>query len=482
MPVQSTAAAFHFQTPSALSIEAAFDGGHISSDGGSLLLAEVERHTGVLARLAACFRDHRDPDLIEHTVPQLIAQRVYGIALGYEDLNDHDRLRFDPLLAALVGKDDPLGQSRARPEDRGKPLAGKSTLNRLELTPADAGPNARYQKVVHKPEAIEQLFVEVFLDAHATPPEEIILDLDATDDPLHGEQEGRFFHGYYDCYCYLPLYIFCGDHLLCAKLRTAEHGAAFGALEVLQRVVTQIRRVWPAVRILVRGDSDFGTEDIMAWCEGSQQVDYVFGLQSNSRLLETIGREMMWAHIGWLQTGVAWREWADFDYQTRKSWTRPRRVVAKAEYLPGGANPRFVVTSLAASTHPPQTLYEGSYCERGDTENRIKEQKLDLASGRTSTSKLRANQLRLWFSATAYVLVSGLRRLGLAGTPLARAQCGSLRQRLLKIGAWVRVTAQRVRVALTEAFPLRALFARACAALGRLPSWAGPQVVACPGG
>jgi len=353
MTVQSTANDFRFQTPSALPIDASFDGGPITSDGGALLLAEVERHTGILARLAGCFTDHRDPDLTEHTVAQLVAQRVYGIALGYEDLNDHDRLRTDPLLATLVGKDDPLGQRRARPGDRGKPLAGKSTLNRLELTPADAGRCARYKKIVARPEDIERLFVDVFLDAHAAPPEEIVLDLDATDDPLHGAQEGRFFHGYYDCYCYLPLYVFCGEHLLCAKLQTAEHGAAAGALAELERVVGRVRRAWPHVRVLVRGDSDFATEDIMAWCEGAG-VDYVFGLEPNSRLREAIGREMMWAHVGWLQTGVAWREWADLQYQTRKSWTRPRRVVAKAEYLPGGPNPRFVVTSLKAEARPAQ--------------------------------------------------------------------------------------------------------------------------------
>jgi DDE family transposase len=472
MSVHSTTPAFHFQTPSALPIHAAFDGGHISSDAGALLLAQVDRHTGLLARLAACFTDYRAPDAIEHTLAHLVAQRVYAVALGYEDLNDHDRLRFDPLLATLVGKDDPQGLDRLRPSDRGKPLAGKSTLNRLELTPPDAGPQARYKKIVADPAAIEQLFLDLFLEAHPTPPEEIVLDLDATDDPLHGMQEGRFFHGYYDCYCYLPLYLFCGEHLLAAKLRTAEHGAASGALDELRRVVEYIRRVWPEVRILVRGDSDFATEEIMAWCEGNG-VDYVFGLGGNSRLLELIGREMMWAHVGWLRTGVASRQWADFDYQTRTSWSRARRVVAKAEHLPGGPNPRFVVTSLSAAWQGARELYEQTYCGRGEAENRLKEQKLDLASGRTSTRALRSNQLRLWWSAAAYVLVSGLRRLGLAGTALARGQCGSLRQRLLKIGAWVQVSAERVRVSLSEAFALREVFARAYAALSRLGAWPG---------
>ncbi len=472
MTVQSTANDFHFQTPCPLPIHATFDGGPITSDGGALLLAEVERHTGLLAQLADCFTDYRDPEAIEHTTRQLLAQRVYGIALGYEDLNDHDTLRFDPLLAALVGKDDPLGQHRVLPRDQGKPLAGKSTLNRLELTPPEANRGARYKKSVARPAAIERLFVDAFVQAHPTPPASITLDLDATDDPLHGEQEGRFFHGYYDCYCYLPLYIFCGEHLLCAKLQTAEHGAAAGALAQVRRVVEQIRQVWPDVRILLRGDADFATEEIMVWCEGNR-VDYIFGMETNSRLVEVIGREMMWAQVGYLMSGVACRAWADLEYQTRRSWSRSRRVLATAEFLPGGPNPRFVVTSLTAAARPAQALYEEDYCGRSDAENRIKEQKLDLASGRTSTSGRRSNQLRLWFSAAAYLLVSGRRRLGLAGTPLARGQCGTLRQRLLKSGGWVRVAAGRVLVALSEAFPLQAVFARACAALRRLPSWPG---------
>jgi hypothetical protein len=479
MTVQSSPNDFHFQTPSALPIQAAFDGGHITTDGGALLLAEVERHTGILAQLAACFTDHRDPDAVEHTVPHLIAQRVYGIALGYEDLLDHDRLRFDPLLATLVGKDDPLGQLRALPRDTGKPLAGKSTLNRLELTPPDADSSARYQKIVAAPAAIERLFLDLFLQVYDTPPEQIVIDLDATDDPLHGAQEGRFFHGYYDCYCYLPLYLFCGEHLLAARLRTAEHGAAQGALAELQRVIDYLRQQWPQVCILVRGDADFATEEIMAWCEG-HGVDYLFGLAPNCRLLEAVRRPMMLAFMDCVSTGVACRRWADFEYQTLTTWSRSRRVVAKAEFLPGGPNPRFVVTSLAAEARAARQVYEEDYCSRGETENRIKEQKLDLASGRTSTSQLRSNQLRLWFSAAAYVLVSGLRRLGLVGTPLERAQCGTLRSRLLKIGGWVRVQARRVLVSLNEACPVQAVFARAWAALRRLPSWRASRLAAVP--
>lgn len=470
MSVQSSASAFTFQTASALPIEVAFDGGHITSDGGALLLADVARHTGVLNQLAACFTDHRDPEAIEHSVAHLVAQRVYGIALGYEDLLDHDRLRFDPLLAALVGKDDPLGHDRLLPRDTGKPLAGKSTLNRLELTPADADASARYQKIVANPAAVERLFLDAFFAAHPQPPAQVILDLDATDDLVHGLQEGRFYHGYYGGYCYLPLYVFCGDELLVAKLRTAEHGAAAGVVDLLRWLIPALRQRWPQVRIVLRGDSDFSTEDIMAWCE-TDHVDYLFGLGPNPRLLEQVRRPMMFALMRHLACGVACREWADFEYQTLKSWSRARRVVAKVEYLPGGPNPRFVVTSLPTEQREAAALYEQDYCGRGDMENRIKEQKLDLGAGRTSTSQLASNQLRLWFSAVAYVLMQGLRRLGLAGTTLARAQCGTLRQKLLKIGGWVRVQAGRVRVSLSETFPIQSLFSRAAAALRRLPTW-----------
>jgi Transposase DDE domain group 1 len=479
MTTQSSTDSFLFQTDSPRDVCVSFSGGHVTSDGGALLLAEAERATGILRQLAACFTDHRDPDLIEHTAYQLLAQRVYGLCLGYEDLLDHDSLRLDPLLATLVGKDDPLGSHRGRARDQGKGLAGKSTLNRLELTPPDATAAARYKKVVADPSAIEELFVDVFVQAHPTPPEQVVLDLDATDDPLHGHQEGRFFHGYYREYCYLPLYIFCGEHLLVAQLRTAEHGAADGALEQLQRVVARIRSVWPHVRILVRGDADFCKDEIMSWCEGNG-VDYLFGLAQNARLLAAIGPEMERACIRYLGCGVPCRVWADFRYRTLKSWSRERRVVGKAEYLPQGPNPRFVVTSLAEAERPPQGVYEVDYCSRGDTENRIKEQKRDLAAGRTSTSQLRSNQLRLWFSAVAYLLVSALRRLGLAGTALAAGQCGTIRQQLLKIGGLVRVTARRVWVSLSSAWPLQGLFARVYRTLRGLPTAAVPSGVAVP--
>lgn len=474
MPTQCTRNDFPFEPLSGRQVTARFDGGIITSDGGALLLAEVERRTQILQRLAQGFTDHRDPDLIEHTTPQLLRQRVYALALGYEDLNDHDILRTDPLLAALVGKTDPTGQDRLRPRDQGKPLAGKSTLNRLELTPADATADARYKKIVADPDAIDRLFVEVFLQAHATPPVRIILDLDATDDPLHGHQEGRFFHGYYREHCYLPLYIFCGEHLLCARLRTADHGEAHGALQELSRIITHIRSAWPQVRILVRGDSGFCRDEIMSWCE-AHGVDYLFGLAKNSRLLEMVERPLADAHARYLTTAVATRVFAEFRYQTHDSWSCERRVVAKAEWLPKGANPRFVVTSLTEQERQAQALYEEDYCGRGDMENRIKEQQLWLFADRTSTALLRSNQLRLYFSSVAYLLLSALRRLGLAGTSSAGVQCGTLRLRLLKIGALVRVSVRRVWVSLASSYPWRELFTRVYA---NLRGGRGPAVLA----
>jgi hypothetical protein len=457
MPTECNSPHLVFQPVGQRSVVARFDGGTISSDGGCLLLGEAERLTGTLRQFAACFTDHRDPEVIEHTVGELVAQRVYGLALGYEDLNDHDTLRLDPLLATLVGKGDPTGADRLRPRDRGKALAGKSTLNRLELTPPDATAASRYQKIVACPEAIERLFVDLFVQAHRQPPAQIILDLDATDDPLHGHQEGRFFHGYYKEFCYLPLYIFCGEYLLAAKLRTADNDASAGTVAELERIIPQIRAAWPAVRIVLRADSGFCREEIMAWCE-AHGVDYLFGLAKNSRLVEAVEPALADAHARYVQTGVAARVFAEFDYQTRDSWSRPRRVVGKAEYLPKGPNPRFVVTSLSTAERAARVLYEEDYCARGDMENRIKEQQLMLFADRTSTAWLRSNQLRLWFSAAAYVLVQALRRLGLAGTRLAQAQCGSIRLWLFKIGALVRVTVRKVWVSLSSACPYRPIF------------------------
>ena len=386
MTTECTRKSFGFHPLKNREIRARFDGGAITTESGGLLLREVEKRTGIVRQFASCFRDYRDADLIEHTVEELVAQRVYGLALGYEDLNDHEELRKDPMLAVLVEKCDPLGDV----------LAGKSTLNRLELTPQTATAKDRYKKIVADHAAIDRLFVDLFLAAHRQAPPEIILDLDATDDPVHGNQEGRFFHGYYGHYCYLPLYIFCGEFLLCARLRPSNIDASAGSLEELERIVKQIRQVWPNVRIVVRGDSGFCRDELMAWCE-TEGVDYVLGLARNERLQKKIKKELKQAEQQYHKTKSAARVFKEFYYQTRKSWSRRRRVVAKAEYLEKGENPRFVVTSLAAEEWKPQALYEELYCARGDMENRIKEQ-LMLFADRTSTAYLRSNQLRLYFS------------------------------------------------------------------------------------
>ena len=384
-----------------------FDGGRITSDGGGLLLREVDKRLGLLDRLAACFSDYRNPLAIEHSVQSLVSQRVYGLALGYEDLNDHDVLRKDSVLALLVGKQDLTGDARVREQDRGHPLAGSSTLNRLELSTPETAPDDRYKKIAADPDALDRLLVDVFLESQRTPPREIWLDLDATDDPLHGHQEGRFFHGYYRCYCYLPLYIFCGEHLLCARLRSSDQDGAAGSVDELERIITQIRQRWPKTRIVIRGDAGFCREAIMAWCEAND-VRYVLGLARNNRLQRSLGKAMEEARAAHERTGRPARRFRDFRYKTRKSWSRERRVVGKAEYLPNKANPRFVVTSLPAKQFECRYVYEEMYCARGEMENRIKEQQLDLFADRTSTHTMRANQNRLYFSSFAYLLVSAL--------------------------------------------------------------------------
>lgn len=442
----------NFQGAGGREIVARFDGGQLSSDGGGLLLREVERRTGLLRQFEACFRDYRNPLLVQHTVSTLIRQRVMGLALGYEDLNDHDQLRHDPLIATLVDKSNPT-----------RALAGKSTLNRLELTPEGNGED-RYKRIVYDSAAIDRFFVEAFVEAYANPPERIVLDLDTTDDAIHGDQEGRFFHGYYGTYCYLPLYIFCGDILLCARLRRSNIGPAEGTLEELDRIVTQIRQSWPEVAITIRADSGFSRDDVMSWCE-EHGVDYVLGLAGNARLERAIESEMEQARAESERTGQAFRVYKDFDYKTLDSWTRERRVVGKAEYLIDKTNARFIVTSFSIDTFANHTLYEDVYCARGEMENRIKEQKNFLFSDRTSAATMRANQLRLWFSSVAYLLMSALRRLGLKGTDLAKAQCDTIRLKLFKIGARIRVTARKIWVSLSSGYPMAALFARVCANL-----------------
>jgi len=449
-------------------IVARFDGGAITSDAGGLLLRGVEKATRIIGQFARCFTDHRDAESIEHTVEELVAQRVYGLTLGYEDLNDHDALRHDPLFAALVGKLDPTGQYRKKKSDRGKALAGKSTLNRLELTKEaaldSAGKLDRYKKIEVIPSAVERLSVELFLQAHSVAPPQIILDLDATDDPIHGNQEGRFFHGYYGGYCYLPLYIFCGEFLLAAKLRPSNIDSSFGALDEVARIAEQIRAKWPDVRIILRGDSGFCREPIMAWCE-KHAVGYLFGLARNARLEKAIEGELAQAQSLFEQTRQPARVFAEFAYRTLDSWSRPRRVIAKAEHLEKGANPRFVVTTLQGD---PKGLYEKVYCARGEMENRIKEQQLSLFADRTSAATMRANQVRLWFSSFAYILMQALRRLALKGTEMEKSQCQTIRLRLLKIGAQVKITVRKIWVSLAGGCPCQDVFLRAHENLRRL--------------
>ncbi len=450
-----------------------FDGGDITSDGGALVLKKLEERTAIVRRFAACFEDYRNPNQIEHPLLDLISQRVFGLALGYEDLNDHDELRSDPMLAIALAKDDVKGQQRRREQDRGKALAGKSTLNRLELTAPDYCGN-RYQnrsdkpetkKIVVDPESIDALLVDLFLEAHEQAPEQITLDVDATGDVVYGRQEGRFYHGYYRSYCYLPLYIFCGEHLLCARLRMSNIDASADSVEELEPLVARIRQRWPAVKILLRGDGGFCREKLMAWCE-RENLDYIFGLAQNPRLKKQIEPEMAQAEQLYEQTQAPARVFTEFFYATEKTWSRQRRVIAKAEHIAKGANPRFVVTSLSQQEMATQELYEKVYCARGECpENRIKEQQLDLFADRTSTGKMWSNQLRLYFSSIAYVLLQTLRRMALAGTALEKAQCGTIRLKLLKIGAQIRVTVRKVWVSLSAAYPRAALFAQVLATL-----------------
>ena len=459
----------HFHAHGRREVIARFDGGRITSDAGGMLLRETDIRLGLMERLARCFRDCRKPGSVEHPVRSLVAQRVYALALGYEDLNDHEELRRDSLLALLVGKRDLTGAGRVRLRDHGSPLAASSTLNRLELGGAEPARD-RYKRIAADFEAMDRLLVDVFLESYTEPPGEVWLDLDATDDPLHGRQEGGFFHGYYGHYCYLPLYVFCGAHLLCARLRRSNIDASAGSEEELARIVAQIRRRWPRTRVVVRGDSGFCREPLMRWCE-ENGVDYVFGMARNARLVRAIGRDLYRAEVVSRRSGEPARRYRDFRYRTRKSWSRTRRVVGKAQHLPRGANPRFVVTSLRPRRADARRLYEELYCARGEMENRIKEQQLGLFADRTSSATLKANQLRLYFASFAYVLMHGLRRLGLAGTTYARAQCATIRLKLLKLGARVRVTVRKVRLSISGAYPHAATFEKVLNNLRTHPPW-----------
>jgi hypothetical protein len=455
MPTHCNSDSLDFGRVDGRAIVGCFDGGTITSDAGALLLGATNKAIRLVERFADAFTDTRNPDLIEHSVPTLVGQRVFGLALGYQDINDHDLLRHDPVLAALMGKMTGHRKDCAA-------LAGKSTLNRLEHAPEEGLISApgRYHKISHDGDAIERLFTDMFLEAHAAPPELIVLDPDATDVALHGHQEGRFFHGFYDSYCYLPLYIFCGRHLLAAKLRRSNIDAAAGIVEELTRIVAQIRERWPKTTIVVRADSGFCRDHLMTWCEAND-VHFVLGLAKNDRLIAEIEPELAAAEADATATGRAARRFKEFAWTTRDSWTRERRVVAKAEWTGGDANPRFIVTSLDADVIDARRLYEDIYCKRGEMENRIKETKSDLFGDRTSASTMRANQLRMWFSAMAYVLMCALRRIGLAGTGLARATCATIRLQLLKIGAQVTVSVRRVKIALASGCPQQEVFVTA---------------------
>ena len=437
---------FGFEASGRREIVARFDGGTISSDGGAFLLRQTDKRLNLIGRLAESFLDGRNQSLVEHSIAEMLSQRIYGLALGYEDLNDHEQLRTDPVFGILAGK-----------EDLAEPLAGKSTLNRMEL---GTGINDRYKKITFWKEGVDELLVNMFLESHDNAPAEIVLDMDTTDLPLHGKQEGRFFLGYYDNYCYLPLYVFCGNHVLCARMREANHDAAYGCLQEIQRIVKQIRMAWPEVRIVLRGDSGFCRNELMSWCE-TNDVDFVFGMARNPRLRRIIGRQMHEATVQWKETGKPARVFTEFEYSTKKTkkggWDRERRVVAKAEHIDGKENPRFVVTSLASERWAGRALYEELYCERGNMENRIKEQ-FSLFADRVSAETMRANQMRLYLSAMAYVLVSGLRRVGLKGTELAQAQVSTIRIRLLKIGAQIRVSVRKVWVSMASSYPLQGMF------------------------
>ena len=439
---------FSFAAHFSRRVEASFTAGQVSSDGGALLLRQADLKIDLLSRAAACFTDRRSPLLVTHQLTEMLSQRIYGLALGCEDLNDHEQLRHDPLMAVLSG--------RRKLEE---PLAGKSTLNRLELP----GGSKRYHKIDYAPEKIDALLCDLFMESHTAMPDQIVLDLDATDIPLHGHQPERFFHGYYDSYCYLPLYIFAGDQLLCARLRPSNVDGAAGALDEVKRIVAQLRSKWPEVRIVLRGDSGFCREEPMAWCE-ENNVDFLFGLARNSRLQKIVGRQMHEAKLLHAETGKAARVFTEFEYQTKKSWARERRVVAKAEYLDKGENPRFVVTSLSADTWAARDLYEKFYCARGEMENRIKEQ-MCLFAYRLSTEEMKGNQLRLYLSALAYTLVEALRRLALKGTEWAEAQVDTIRLKLFKIGALVRISARRVWLEMNSFYPWKHIYAWAFDAL-----------------
>jgi hypothetical protein len=455
-------------------VVADFSGGTLSSDGGALLLRQVDAGLGLTRTLAGCFRDQRDQRFVDHSLPQLLAQRIHGLALGYEDLNDHEQLRCDPLFAAACDKDDPLGRDRFNPCDRGIALAAPSTLNRLELS---NNKHTRCHKLPHDPAKVATCLLAMGVRCLRKHAKEVVLDLDSMGHVLHGLQEGRHYIDYYGDYCYLPLYLVVGDLVLWAQLRTSDKGGADGVVPALRQVVAAIRRRCKKARIVVRGDSGFCVEEIMAWCETQPAVYYCLGLAKNPVLIGKLTPALVKARLRHCLCGASVREFAEFEYQTAKSWSRPRRVVGKAEVMAGGDNPRFIVTNLPArgfkgdkdrERFTPARLYEELYCARGEMENVLKQQVLDLEADKLSTHYLASNQLRLWLASFAYLLLERLRALGCHGTELARATVGSIRLKLLKVAAQVSVSVRRMYVQLSSAYPRPDLFRLCHARLMRL--------------
>jgi len=456
-----------FQDLGKKKVVADFSGGHLSSDGGVLLLEQVDGGLGISRMLAGCFSDHRNEDLVEHSVEELLRPRLFALALGYEDLNDHGQLRRDPLLAAAVGKEDVFGENRRNPKDRGFASASASTLNRLELGTKFSD---RYRKIHADPEKVEGSVLELGVRCLPKGTEVFTLDFDATDDPLHGRQEGRFFHGYYDAYYYLPLFCFCGDIPLWAQLRTSDQDASTGTVEALEKIVAAIRACFPGAKILVRADSGFSREPIMAWCEQQQGVSYLIGMARNARLENIVTPAMQRAQARHCLTGVACREYMETSYRTLESWSRPRRMLCKAEVIEGfKTNPRFVTTNIPPEgiqaacgevlmSGSVEELYEKGYCGRGDAENMIKQMVLDLHADRTSSCWMASNQMRLWFSTLAYLLLERVRTIGMASTRWADVTLGTLRSRLLKVAAHAEVSVRRVYVRLCSAFALQDVF------------------------
>lgn len=433
-------------------IAADFTGGTLTSDGGGLLLREVDRRLGLIDRLTECLTDPRDPAKIRHDLRTMLVQRIFGLALGYEDLNDHQTLRHDPLFAVLANKP-------ARPEE---PLASSPTLCRFE--------NRIDRQTLVRMSAV---LVENFIHSFEAPPQELVLDFDATDDAVHGKQEGRFFHGYYDHYCFLPLYVFCEDRLLVSYLRPSNIDGALHAWAILKLLVQRFREVWPKVRIIVRGDSGFCRWKMMRWCD-RRKVFYVLGIAKNSVLERHAASFLEEAEARFQESGVKQRYFHEVRYAA-KTWDQQRRVIVKAERLLEGPNLRFVVTNL--HDRKPQDVYDGLYIARGDMENRIKEQQGMLFADRTSCHAFLANQFRLLLSSTAYLLVEHLRRTTLHDTELAGAQVSTIRLKLFKVAARVMVSVRRVILNLSSAYPLQTLFRklvqRLLQATGppRLPPW-----------